>query len=321
MGGLWAAHHNPPGAIIMKYVAPSAPLSIGGVLDNWIRLFRTSFAGCWAFALAAAAAGAVAQFMYTPTLPTPGLRPLQAWMQLSQFSSGESGPGVFLVDILLGFITLLAYGALLTQQEAVVRGEEPFALGAAFTKGLRRIPQMLLGFIVLILIIVAIFIPVGIVGGVLYPLRQMPLVMLCLGVIAVSVVILLIYVLVRMQVWMAVMFSENLGGPSSLGRTWELMKGHWWRVTGIAFVSGVVIWVLSMATGGMIGMVIGFVGIRGTSPDLLVRRVQIIGAAGEVARLLTMPLLTAVWLAIYQDLKLRREGGDLAARTEALSGT
>jgi hypothetical protein len=36
--------------------------------------------------------------------------------------------------------------------------------------------------------------------------------------------------------------------------------------------------------------------------------------------LLTIPLLTAVWFAIYQDLILRREGGDLAARAEALSG-
>lgn len=303
----------------MKYVAPSAPLTIGGVLDNWIRLFRTSFADCWAFALVAAAAEAVVQLMYAPTLPTPGLRPWQAY--LAQFSSGVRGPGVFLADIVLFFIGLLVYSALLTQQAAVVRGEAPLSFGTALTKGLRRVPQMILGGIVLVLIIMAMLIPVGIGAMVLIPLRHMPLMMTLAAVLAIGVVILFIYVTLRLQIWMAVMFSENVGGPSSLGRSWELVKGNWWRVMGIVFVSGVLIWVVSLAIAGAIGLVIGILGIRGTSPDLVIRRMQLIGATGQIVRLLTMPLLTAVWLAIYQDLKLRREGGDLAARTEALSGT
>lgn len=305
-----------PGAIIVKYVAPSAPLTIGGVLDNWLRLFRASFAGCWAFALLSAAAGAVMEFMVTPTLPTPGQRPLQAYTQLL---SSLRGPGIVLSDILVFVVSLLVYSALLTQQSAVVRGEDPFSFGTALAKGLRRVPQMLLGMIVMILIIMAIFVPAGIVGAVLYQFRQMPLAMLCLGLLVIGAVILLIYVSARMQVWMAVMFSENLGGPSSLGRTWELVKGNWWRVTGIAFVSGVVIWVLGMAVGAAAGIAVGIAGIHAASPAQALRRIQILGAAGQVTQLLTMPLLTAVWFAIYQDLRLRREGGDLAARTEALS--
>ena len=302
----------------MKYVAPSAPLTIGGVLDNWIRLFRSSFAACWAFALVAAAAGALVQLMFTPTLPKPGLPPLQAWTQMW---SGLRGPGIFLADIALVAISLVVYSTLLTQQTAVVRGEDPLSFGAALTQGLRRVPQIILGWLVLIIIFVAMFIPMGIGAAVLIPLRHSSLVMTLAVILGICLVFVFIYVSLRLQIWMAAMFSENLSGPASLGRSWELVKGNWWRVTGIAFVSGVVIWVISMAIGAAVGIVTGIIGIHGTTPEAVLRGMQIIGAAGQVARLLTMPLLTAVWLAIYQDLKLRREGGDLAARTEALSST
>jgi hypothetical protein len=133
-------------------------------------------------------------------------------------------------------------------------------------------------------------------------------------------VILLIYLMARLQLWMAVMFSEDLGGASSLGRSWDLVKGQWWRVTGVTFVSGIIIWVLSAAVGGVGGLVIGVIGIHGSSPEELLHRMQLIATAGQIAQLLTLPLLTAVWLALYQDVKLRREGGDLVARAEALSG-
>lgn len=302
----------------MKYVAPSAPLTIGGVLDNWIRLFRSSFAACWAFALVAAAAGALVQLMFTPTLPKPGLPPLQAWTQMW---SGLRGPGIFLADIALVVISLVVYSTLLTQQTAVVRGEDPLSFGAALTQGLRRVPQIILGWLVLIIIFVAMFIPMGIGAAVLIPLRHSSLVMTLAVILGICLVFVFIYVSLRLQIWMAAMFSENLSGPASLGRSWELVKGNWWRVTGIAFVSGVVIWVISMAIGAAVGIVTGIIGIHGTTPEAVLRGMQIIGAAGQVARLLTMPLLTAVWLAIYHDLKLRREGGDLAARTEALSST
>lgn len=298
----------------MKYVAPSGPLPMGGVLDNWLRLFRSSLGVCWPIALLAAAAGALVQFAITPPAPTRNLPPLQAILQYSQ-----GGARVFLFDIGLGLIALVVYAALLTQQAALVRGEEPFSFGTALAKGLRKLPQMLLGWLLLVLIIAAIFVPAGIGAVVLIPLRQEPLAILFGGLGLIALVIVMIYVMVRLQPWMAVMFTENLSAPSSMGRCWDLVKGNWWRVAGVGFVSGILIGILVWATSAVIGIVVGVVGFHGTGPALLVRRVQVIGAVGQVVRLLTMPLLTAVWLALYQDLKLRREGGDLVARTEALS--
>lgn len=303
---------------MVKYVAPSAPLSMGGVLDNWIRLFRSSLGACWPIALLAAAAAALAQFTITPpVLPARHLSSVQA---LLQYWSTQSGPRVFLLDIGLGLIALLVYAAILTQQAALIRGEEPFSFGTALAKGLHRLPQMLLGWLLLVLIVVAICLPFGIGAAVLIPLRHTPLAMLLTAVGLIALFVVMIYVMVRLQIWMAVMFAENRSAPSSLGRCWDLVKGHWWRVTGIGFVSGIVIGILVWAASAVIGIGVAAFGFHGTGPDLVVRRVQLVTAVSQVVRLLTMPLLTAVWLAIYQDLILRREGGDLAARTEALSG-
>lgn len=302
----------------MKYVAPSGPLTVGGVLDNWLRLFRASFGACWALALLAAIAGALIQLTITPTLPPPGGTALQNYLH---YWSTLRGPATALADIALWFVSVVVYGALLAQQTALVRGGETFSFGAALAKGLSRVPQLLLGTLLLVLIIAAICIPFGIAAAVMIPLlRHSPLAILVAVPAVIAMVIVLIYVTVRLQLWMAVMFSENLGGASSLGRSWDLVKGQWWRVTGVGFVSGIVIWILSAGIGAVGGLVIGFIGIHGTTPDAMLRRVQFIGAAGQVSQLLTMPLLTAVWLAMYQDVRLRREGGDLAARAEALSG-
>lgn len=302
----------------MKYVAPSAPLTVGGVLDNWIRLFRSSFASCWALALIVAAVGSLLEFMIVPRIPQmrAGTPLLQFY---AQYWSAVRGPSIILTDIASWLLALTVYGGLLTQQAALVRGEEPFSFGTALSKSLRRLPQMLLASILVILIVAAFCAPVGIVVF-MASRHAAPLIILLGSLASIAAVILLIYVTVRLQLWMATMFSENLGGVACLGRSWRLVKGHWWRVTGIVFVAGVVMWVLTMAIGALVGIVVGFMGFHGVTPDMAVRRVELIGAASQIGQLLTMPLLTAVWLAMYQDLRLRREGGDLAARAEALSG-
>ncbi|HUA23852.1 MAG TPA: hypothetical protein VMA54_07040 [Steroidobacteraceae bacterium] len=302
----------------MKYVAPSGPLSIGGVLDNWLRLFRASFAACWPLALLGAVAGVLLELSITPNLPPQGSAALQNYLH---YWSSFRAPVTILTYIFFWFVSLVVYGALLAQQTALVRGGETFSFGDALVQGLRRVPQMVLGGILIVLIVMAIGIPVGIGAAVGMPLlRRSPLAILTVMLAVLAAVIVFIYVMARLQLWMAVMFSEDLGGASSLGRSWDLVKGQWWRVTGVTFVSGIIIWILSAAIGGVGGLVIGIMGIHGSSPEEMLRRMQLISAAGQVVQLLSMPLLTAVWLAVYQDVRLRREGGDLAARTEALSG-
>ncbi len=303
----------------MKYVAPSGPLTVGGVLDNWLRLFRASFGACWPLALLVAVAGVLLEFAITPTLPPQGATAFQNYMHYWSSFRGRTTP--ILGELVVWLTTTVVYGALLAQQTALVRGEDKLSFGNALTKGLNRLPQVLLGSVLIFLIVMAVFIPVGIGAAVAVPLRHSPMAMPVLALLVIVALIVLIYLMARLQLWMAVMFSENLGAASSLGRSWDLVKGQWWRVTGVTFVAGVIIWILSAAIGVIAGLIVGVSAMHGATVDVMLRRTQLIGAAGQISQLLTLPLLTAMWLAIYGDVRLRREGGDLATRAEALTGS
>ena len=305
----------------MKYVAPSAPLSIGGVLDDWLRLFRSSFSGCWPLALIAAVAGTAVQLLVVPRPPRPGLSVLQ---YLEQTGSMVHTPQILLGDIVFWLILLVVYGALLAQQTAVMGARAPLSFGGALNSGLRRLPQMLLAGVLLALILGAVFMPAGVSLGLLIGLRRAGhdsrslLLGAVFGIAALS--LLLIYLSVRLQFWLPAIFVDDCGGAASLGRSWRLVKNHWWRVTAITFVAGVIIWILSVAIGGTAGAVAALLGAHGTGPADMLYRLRLGAAIATIARLVTMPLLTAVWLAIYRDLKLRLEGSDLTARAEALGG-
>ena len=327
----------------MTYVAPSAPQSIGGVLDDWLRLFRESFSRCWILALVAAAANAYEQSVLIPHMPPPGLPPLQYFTQLA---STYRGPQVFLTDLVFWLILLVVYGGLLLQQLALVHRRAPRSAGAALSASLSRFPQMLLGVVLLLVCVGVLGMIIGVGVVVLLRLYHIVIVALLIGVVTLAIIAAVIYGSVRVQFWLTALIDQDLGGPRAtgrsvfgpaavlgalalidrdlggpraIGRSWRLTRGHWWRITGILFVAGIVIWVLSIVFGLVAGLVGGMFAVTGGTATLL-HHLRLVVVISSLSRLITLPLLTAVWVAIYHDLMLRHEGSDLAARAEALAG-
>ena len=300
----------------MTYVAPSAPQSIGGVLDDWLRLFRESFSRCWILALVAAAANAYEQSVLIPHMPPPGLPPLQYFTQLA---STYRGPQVFLTDLVFWLILLVVYGGLLLQQLALVHRRAPRSVGAALSASLSRFPQMLLGVVLLLVCVGVLGMIIGVGVVVLLRLYHIVIVALLIGVVTLAIIAAVIYGSVRVQFWLTALIDQDLGGPRAIGRSWRLTRGHWWRITGILFVAGIVIWVLSIVFGLVAGLVGGMFAVTGGTATLL-HHPRLVVVISSLSRLITLPLLTAVWVAIYHDLMLRHEGSDLAARAEALAG-
>jgi hypothetical protein len=305
----------------MSYVPPSAPLSIGGVLDDWLRIFRSSFSRCWAIALIATAAGALIEYLAIPKLPPAGTPSLQYYLHMF---SAMSGPQGLFAQIPFWLVIGIVYGALLTQQSAVIRGDTSLTGGKALAAGLNRLPQMVFGAILFVLIMIAVAIPIGIIAAVdlaeyheHFGLGISPLMFFTVlgALLAISA---FMYLGIRLQLWPAAIFADDYGGAASLGRSWDLVRGHWWRVAAIGFVAGVVTWILQLAVEGSLMMIAGVFGTHIGDVADFIRRVRAAAMIVQLARIVTMPLITAVWLAIYHDLKLRREGGDLAARAEAL---
>jgi hypothetical protein len=136
---------------------------------------------------------------------------------------------------------------------------------------------------------------------------------------------------VRLAFAAPVLLLERVGIRRALVRSWRLTVGSWWRVFGILLLTSVI----AVVAGGLLSAPFGLVGtvvagaLGGGSPDdatafregLLVS--QAIANIGSVlASTVTAPFTAAVTALLYIDLRIRREGLDVAlARAAAEPAT
>jgi hypothetical protein len=278
------------------YTRPTAPRAIGGVIDDAIRLYRASFRTCWPIALISSVLTAgtslyvLSLFPALATVRDPALMwqlfkpsPLWSWL------------------LLPGIASLLLLGAVIACQNALAAGAAPMGVGVALITAFGRLHWLLLAVLLWIIFIGAA------VGIALVPVDP---VMRILGVFAWAFVA--IYLWGRLQLWMVAVFAENAGTIGALAVSWRLIEGHWWRSAMILTVGIVIVLVVTMLFGFLGSLV--FVAVR-VDPMSLLMGNQIITA---VERVFVTPMIPAVLVAMYYDFKLRREGGDLAARTKSL---
>ena len=273
------------------YQKPTAPRTIGGVLDDTIQLFKASFSTCWQPSLIMSLiTSALGYFVFlTMPLAAATLSPAET---LARFRGMMGALGIwYLVVVVCG---LVFYGMVIANTAAVSRGA-PLSFGASFTKSLRRAPELFVASIVFFIAIVIGFILLFIPG--------------C-------------YVWNRLQLFAVPLVDEAKGPFASLGASWRAVGGNWWRTAAVVFVIFVILVVLEMVLGmvaGIVGAVGTLGGAAGSSPAAIMGRVQLVTLlVGAFVRIFTMPLLVAVYVALYQDLMLRKGGADLEARMGAL---
>jgi hypothetical protein len=306
------------------YNKPNVPRSIGGVLDDTMQLYKASFSKCWLPAvLAAVLATALGVYQLTFLPAPPGAR--GSGLEAIFAQSVSSSPLSTLVSLLTVLIEGMFYGTLIHIISAVTRGESP-QFGTSFSAMLRRLPAMIgasltVGVIVLAGFVIA-FMPFIVVaagapsGATIAQLaaRAGGAILLCL-----VLMIPLLYVMLRLQLFIVPLISESRGPWQSIAASWRLVGGNWWRTSTAVFVMGIVLYVLLIVvlavSGGIAVMVAGLP--RGTS--------QVFGATvvvgmvvGGVIRIVSTPLLAALYVVLYQDLQLRKGGTDLEARLGAL---
>jgi len=278
------------------YVQPTAPRAIGGVIDDAIKLYRASFRSCWPIALIGSVVTAAISLYLLSRFPALGTvrDPALMWQML------KPSPlwGWLLIP---GIASLLLLGAVIACQNAMAAGTGPMTVGVALATAFARLHWLLLAVLVGV-----IFIGFG-VGIVLVPVVAASRVLAVL-----AWVILGIYLWGRLQLWMVAVFAEDAGTFRAMGVSWRLVGGHWWRSATILTVGIIIVLVISMLF-GLVGNLI-FVVVRVDRMSVLMGN-QLITA---VERVFVTPMMPAVLVAMYYDFKLRREGGDLAARTKSL---
>jgi hypothetical protein len=122
---------------------------------------------------------------------------------------------------------------------------------------------------------------------------------------------------VRWTLAIPVTMLEAAGPITSLGRSWRLVRGGAWRVLGILLVT----WLIAGIASSIIRVPFGLAGSGITlfnpqaHPSLTG---LIVSAVGDiVAYTVVAPLIAGVTVLLYADLRMRREGLDIALQAAA----
>jgi hypothetical protein len=106
---------------------------------------------------------------------------------------------------------------------------------------------------------------------------------------------------------------DDAGAIASIKVSWTLTRGCWWRCSAILLVLIIIGIVFTLVIAFANGLVLVSLGAASVAATVLTQLV------GVVSNAFLGSLYPAVLIAIFHDLKLRKQGGDLAGRVNALA--
>jgi len=196
--------------------------------------------------------------------------------------------GVIMIGVLFAIVvSVVFYGAITSRIAEISEGSVPSA-GASLGTGWRRGPALFGAY-------------------------------LCYGIAVLIGLLLLIvpglYLMVTFAFAPFAAVIERKGPVESLFYSRDLVRGHWWRTAGLVTVIGIILVAVTMLLS-----IVSTVPLL-MNPDMILDP----GIFPWYVDYLVSPLLSgvftplwiALFLAVFQDLKLRHEGGDIAARIAA----
>jgi hypothetical protein len=262
---------------------PTAPRSIGGVLDDAIRLYRKTLMPCFPLLLIGVLITTAPAIWLTLLMPPMAATDPERVLAVFRL------PAVWLTYLVIILAYSAVYCALIYQIDAIARGQR-LSLGEAVGMGLKRLPT-LFG----VTILFALMVTCGLI------LLVIPGIWLW-GVFQLAFVAAII---------------ERTGIFESFGVSRRLVRGNWWRANVIIFVAVVMLIVLMMVFGMIAGVAMVATGGAATALSTGAQVTQQIIAG--ILNLFTLSFYPCVLLAVYHDLKLRKEGADLVDRVGALT--
>ncbi len=111
--------------------------------------------------------------------------------------------------------------------------------------------------------------------------------------------------------------EENMRGTASMGRSYEILKGHWGRITGLMAIVSLAILVVLAILSGFAGLIIGFGNLndlvqgRGTSDATLWLMIAAISVTNIILSVAWTPLYYLLLTVFYLDVRVRQEALDL----------
>jgi len=121
-----------------------------------------------------------------------------------------------------------------------------------------------------------------------------------------------LYLMITLMFFMYVMIAEDKGIIDSLKASHQLVKGSWWRTMGVMTVLMIIYMVIGLVIGLTLGT--GMIMGMGTEGDIANQINWTLQIVNIVIYTFIYPMMSSVFLVLYKDLTLRKEGGDLMAR-------
>ena len=300
---------------------PLRPLGVGEVLDGAFASIRRNPKAVLGLAAVVMTMSAVISAVITKTLlnlgsvnlPSQGqnLTPAQATHLIGRLVA-VAAPA-FGVTVLLTYIVQAILAGLLAPIIARGVGGQQISAADAWRATRPRLPSLLLATLLVLLAGLGPLLITGLIAGIA-ALAGAPAPVY-------AVIVLLGLVALVLTIWFSTMLSlvtpivvlENASPGRALARSWRLVHRSFWRVFGITLLAGLIV---SIAGGilqlpfTLLGAAAGS-GVGGTV-------ILVIGAiaAGTVTR----PITAGVTVLLYVDMRMRKEGLDLALRTSSGSG-
>jgi hypothetical protein len=236
------------------------PLGIGEILSTAFRLYQRHWRTLLAIAAVVVVPLTLLQYLLGDWLRSRG--EITSYQQISTATWAVGAAG--LVAALAGILMYLVLtGAITRAVAAEVAGEDP-SVEQSYRFGFHRLGSVLL---------VSVLVGLATIGGLIL------------------FVIPGIWIGVRLAVSVEALVVEGRRGTQAMGRSWELVGGHWWHAFGALVVAGLLT--------GIVNAVI-------TTPfNNTGWFVQAIAAA--VATVITMPYGVLVGVLLYLDLRARKE--------------
>lgn len=269
---------------------PPRPQSVGEVLDLSFRIYRRTFVKCLVFG------GLVVVTQWLPNLYAIA----RGQSVVQSLLTPSVDPVRTVITLAAGLLALIFPVAIIYRQYRIITGEES---GGELLRALRLLGRIVLIVILYALLMVAcllLVVPAAFVSGitqyVLFAVLLLPLA----------------YVLLRLACAFTAMVIENTGAAASLARSWELTGGQVMRLTAIYTVALFLLLVLYVVVGTLTGFLYAVFG----KGDLALIAAGV-GVVTVAAGALASPYYSALGLAIFGDLLVRKEGADLSQRISA----
>src|SRR5699024_11320311 len=138
-------------------------------------------------------------------------------------------------------------------------------------------------------------------GGFIIPLLAIPL-----GFVGLLVTI--AWLMVKLLLAPCSIMLERAGVMASLRRSWRLTRGNYWRILGITVLTLILVQVLVTVVSLPVTMIAGILARAGSMLPMAIAT-----SAGQfISMALSLPITSAIIALLYVDVRMRKEGLDVA---------